>query len=231
VKYLLYIWDDYLQHLNITYMSKSIVYFLLIGFTLILIISTGCKKDEEEETPEETTGTFTDSRDGKTYNWVKICDQTWMAENLRYKPTTGNYWAYNNNENFVDTYGYLYDWESAKSVAPDGWHLPSRTEWQELITCLGGVNIAGGKMKETGNTHWIVPNTGATNSSGFTALPGGLRDSNGNYAGLNGLTVFWYSTAYNDNTAYIVELDFDAELAHEYNGSKDYGFSVRCIKD
>ncbi|MCD4684099.1 MAG: fibrobacter succinogenes major paralogous domain-containing protein [Bacteroidales bacterium] len=213
-------------------MKRFNIHYLLFGILLSLIISFGCKEDDNtEETPEETTGTFTDARDGTTYKWVKICDQTWMAENLAYEPSSGNYWAYNDNEIFVDAYGYLYDWETAKSIAPEGWHLPSKAEWQELINCLGGENIAGGKMKESGNTHWIAPNTGATNSSGFTALPGGLRDSNGNYGGMNGLTVFWFSTAYNNNTAYIVELDFDAELANVYNGAKDYGFSVRCIKD
>jgi len=154
-----------------------------------------------------------------------------MAENIAYAPSNGNYYAYNNNNIFVSTYGYLYDWPTAINIAPDGWHLPSKEEWQELINCLGGADGAGGKMKEEGNAHWVDPNTGANNSSGFTGLPGGLRDSNGNYNGLNGLGSFWYATAFGSNAAWALKLDKDTETADIYSSNKIYGMSVRCVKD
>ncbi len=146
------------------------------------------------------SGTFTDSRDGKTYKTVKIGTQTWMAENLAYKASSGCS-AYNNDQNNVATYGYLYTWEAAKTVCPAGWHLPTDAEWTTLtdylynFSTLGGEDVAGGKMKEAGTTHWASPNTGATNSSGFTALPaGGSSDGTIGYLGAD--AHFWSATEY-----------------------------------
>ena len=93
------------------------------------------------------TGTFTDSRDGKTYKYVTIGKQVWMAENLAYAPSSGNYWAYHNNSSNVAKYGYLYDWQTSKNVCPTGWHLPTDEEWQELIDFAGGKDDAGTKLK------------------------------------------------------------------------------------
>jgi uncharacterized protein (TIGR02145 family) len=144
-----------------------------------------------------TTGgsTVTDV-EGNVYNTVTIGNQTWMKENLKvtkYRDGTAigtttasipndssskYQWAYNGAESNVSTYGRLYTWYAAtdsRGVCPSGWHLPTNAEWTTLITYLGE-SVAGGKMKEAGTTHWISPNTGATNSSGFTALPGGYRN-------------------------------------------------------
>src|SRR5690554_1847166 len=139
---------------------------------------------------ETTSGTFIDSRDGNEYNWVQIGDQVWMVENLKYLPsvvgpgtgsqTTPHYYVYGyDGTNVADakatdnyaTYGVLYNWTTAMNACPDGWHLPSDAEWTELTDYLGGESVAGGKLKETGTTHWASPNTGATNETGFTALP------------------------------------------------------------
>jgi len=100
-----------------------------------------------------------------------------MAENLAFEPSTGNHWIYNSN---LATYGYLYDWQTAKNVCPRGWHLPSDAEWSTLTDFLGGIDVVGGKLKAEGTIDartgiWDSPNVGATNESGFTALPGGLK--------------------------------------------------------
>ncbi len=117
--------------------------------------------------------------DGNNYATVQIGSgksvQTWMAENLNY--ITGNSWCYNDNTSNCDIYGRLYDWQTALGACPSGWHLASDAELTALTDFLGGVWIAGGKMKETGTAHWFSPNYGATNSSGFTARPGGWRGS------------------------------------------------------
>jgi uncharacterized protein (TIGR02145 family) len=132
----------------------------------------------------QMAGTFKDSRDGKTYKTVKIGTQTWMANNLAFKASSGCC-AYDNNKNNVAIYGYLYNWETAKNVCPTGWHLPSDEEWTTLITNTGGVYTAGTKLKEAGIKHWAEPNTGATNQSGFTALPGGGRQEDGQFTQIN----------------------------------------------
>ena len=174
-------------------------------------------------------GLFTDSRDGKTYKTVKIGNQTWMAENLAYKADSGC-WAYDNDENNVATYGYLYDWKTAKKVCPKGWHLPSKDEWQTLIDYLGGKKVAGGKLKSTKG--WNNPNTGATNSSGFSGLPYGHRyggDGLFNYLGNRG---YWWSVTegYSMHASFFY-LFYYHQKADIFSYDINYGFSVRCLKD
>ena len=116
----------------------------------------------------QETGSFLDKSDGKEYKTVKIGDQWWMSENLAFKTESGSF-TYTDLEDYVQTYGYLYNWETAKEVCPEGWHLPSDAEFEKLSNFLGGPDAAGGKLKEAGTTHWNSPNTGANNSSGFCA--------------------------------------------------------------
>jgi uncharacterized protein (TIGR02145 family) len=176
-------------------------------------------------------GTFTDSRDSKSYKTVKIGTQIWMAENLAYKIDIGC-WANNDDQENVAIFGYLYNWETAKQSCPTGWHLPSSKEWQVMIDFLGGDIVAGGKLKETGTTHWSDPNTGATNETGFAALPGGERGfSSSNSAGFSGL--WWSSTAVEDEDGYaflwqIYSTDSAAQIDMAF---QECGLSVRCIKD
>ena len=134
-----------------------------------------------KKTPEgNPTGTFIDNRDGKIYKWVKIGDQTWMAENFAYMPyicspeTECGIWVQGYSGNNVDEakkttdylkYGCLYDWYTANTLAPDGWHLPNDEEWSKLINFLGGSLIAGDKLRINGIGD-------ATNESGFSVLPG-----------------------------------------------------------
>ena len=188
------------------------------------------------------SGIFTDPRDGQTYNTVTIGNQTWFAENLNYE--TSNSWWYNNSSANGDVYGRLYTWDAALTACPAGWHLPSDEEWKTLEMALGMSQSEadaegwrgtdeGGKMKETGTTHWTSPNYGATNSSGFSALPGGsLNDgSNFDYVGSSG--IWWSATEWEYNSTcawcrslYTVFVDVSRDRP-----SKESGFSVRCVRD
>jgi len=193
--------------------------------------------------------------DGNVYQAVKIGDQWWTAENLkatRYRDGTaipdvpnaaewcslpegdGAYCDcdYRTGDALVEN--RLYNWYAAKrNLAPAGWHVPSADEWQTLIDHLGGEEVAGGKLKEAGTVHWPGPNEGATNESGFTALPGGGRWSMDCYFLFQGMNAyFWTSTAGEDaNTAYIIGMGayWTNTVKNEvYPGG---GYSVRLVRD
>jgi len=192
-------------------------------------------------------GTFTDNRDGQTYNWIKIGEQIWMEENLAFIPHVspvdeqGGIWVSGYSGLVVDSaitkdtyqnYGCLYDWTTARESCPDGWHLPSRSEWSILIDYMGDHNFAGGNLKATGISLWSSPNTGATNESGFSALPGGYRSSSNNdYDGIGTRAWFWSSTELNSNDAYFHVLFSSESLAAIATYNKLSGASVRCIED
>lgn len=174
-------------------------------------------------------GSFTDTRDGMTYKTVKIGTQIWMAENLAYKSSIGC-WAYDNKESNVTTYGYLYNWEAAKNVCPTGWHTSTVAEWIILRTYLGGDTVAGGKLKEAGFGHWRDPNAGATNETGFTALPGGIF-SHGSSEGMGSNGYWWSSPKENTSYGWFRGMDCSSYTAASFWGDKQNGFSVRCVKD
>ena len=186
------------------------------------------------------TGTFTDPRDGQTYTTVDIGSQTWFAENLNYE--TANSWWYNNSSANGDIYGRLYNWDAALNACPSGWHLPSDEEWKTLEMALGmSQNEAddtgwrgtdeGGKMKEAGTAHWNSPNTGATNSSGFTALPGGYRNSSGSFYYLGNYGYWWSSSEGSGTGAWGRYLGYGNVQVRRNLYDKTYGFSVRCLKN
>ncbi len=187
------------------------------------------KTSYEFELLSEKYGTFTDKRDGKTYKTVKIGNQIWMAENLNYKTSSGS-WCYDDNSSNCDIYGRLYNWETAKTACPsaDGWHLPTDDEWTTLVNYLGGEKVAGGKLKST--TSWTSPNTGASNSSGFSALPSGYRNTNGNYCYRSYGTNLWSSTECG-TIAWNRTLNYSMTSVLRSNYGKANGFSVRCLKD
>ena len=191
-----------------------------------------------------------DSRDGQTYNTVQIGEQCWMAENLAYlpevSPSSQGYWdypfyyVYNYQGSDVtvakatinyQTYGVLYNWPASLDACPEGWHLPSDTEWTVLTDYLGGEDVAGGKMKETGTAHWNFPNTGATNSSGFTALPGGWREDGWAFCYVGYNVGFWSSTESSTSGAWYRDLRYNNGSAIRGASSMDFGFSVRCVRD
>jgi len=143
------------------------------------------------------------------------------------------------------TYGVLYNWTAAmngeassttnpsgiQGVCPAGWHLPSDAEWTELTDYLGGESVAGGKLKETGTTHWASPNTGATNETGFTALPGGFRLSNGTFNDIGYLGYWWSATEYNATYAWYRSMYYNLSNVFRNYDDKEVGFSVRCVRD
>ena len=177
--------------------------------------------------PMISYGSYTDSRDNRTYNTVTIGSQTWMAENLQYNASGSTYYG-NNSSNAM--YGRLYDWYTALYAAPSGWHLPSIAEWETLYTELGGADIAGGKLKETTCYHWYAPNDGADNSSGFTALPAGNRDGNGFYGDLGYYTDFWTSEG-SGTHSWAYRLFYNGRTIHQYGYYKEACLSIRCVQD
>ena len=206
------------------------------------------------EPAEVTTGTMTDSRDGQTYKTVTIGTQTWMAQNLNYE--TANSYCYADNASYCSKYGRLYTWAAAmdsvgtwsanskgcgkgkacsptypvQGVCPSGWHLPTKAEFETLFTAVGGQSTAGKMLKST--TGWKAYR-GIINEDAFafSALPAGYRNNDGDYSVEGDDAYFWSSTEGNSNNAYLMDLNYyfgDAYLDFNY---KDYGFSVRCLKD
>jgi uncharacterized protein (TIGR02145 family) len=229
----------------------------LISTSLIIIfciLQISCKKEDDITDKPILTGTVTDI-DSNTYKTVEIGEQWWMAENLkvtRYRngdsigtttpatmdisgESTPKYqWANDGIEASVGVYGRLYTWYAVKdnrSVCPVGWHVPSHAEWTELTDYLGGEEVAGGKLKEAGLTHWSDPNEGATNSSGFTALPGGNRFNTGGFYNVGLLGFWWSTTEYDATIAWSRVMYLNDASVGRYSDYKVFGFSVRCVKD
>ena len=187
------------------------------------------------------------------YQTVIIGTQVWMKENLnvtKYRNgdpvlqanedsrweslEEGAFCHYQNNEKNSKIYGKLYNWfavNDQRGLCPKGWHIPSDEEWQALAEFLGGDKAAGDKMKETGHKHWAEPNTGADNSSGFSALPAGGRDEYGQFI-IDKYGGHWWSST-EDGTIDVwvrsIYLNYGSLLRDSYN--KKSGFSVRCLKD
>lgn len=170
-------------------MKKRNLHFTFPIFILGLLLLVACNSNREVETnsSEPETDSFTDARDGKTYKTVKVGDQWIMAENLAYKPENGNYWAYDNDENNIAIYGYLYDYETAMKIAPKGWHLPSRKEWAAIHKELG--------LKSTNPKYYeiVYPKMIVGGSSGLDMLFGGLRTCSGEFQSLGDIARFWTS--------------------------------------
>lgn len=166
------------------------------------------------------------------FDEVIIGTQTWMAKNLDVDDGLGGIYAYDDNEANVATYGRLYTWDAAMRVAAsiDGWHLPTDAEWTTLTTYLGGTSIAGGKLKETGYAHWKIPNIGATNETGFTALPGGNR-YNGSFYNIGGSGNWWSATKVNATNVWSRYMFYNANIVGRSSINKEMGFSVRLVKD
>ncbi len=227
---------------------KKILYLLSIAFLML----QSCSSSSSDSNANSTTVTDTD---GNVYQTLTICDQTWTKSNLNvahYRngdeipqvtngaqwtaATTGVWCYYANTSSNGTTYGKLYNWYAVndpRGLAPSGYHIPTDAEWTSLTTCLGGEAIAGGKMKETGTAHWASPNTGATNTSGFMALPAGGHT---NFVPLyfediNDGTSFWSSSQNSASDAWARSLYYTETNLFREPYFKNFGLSVRCIKD
>ena len=215
-----------------------------------------CNPQENPSTDPLVTGSFTDTRDGKVYKTVMINNREWMSENLAYLTEIHNpedysysiscYYVYNYSGTNVEeakgtqnykTYGVLYNWPAARQACPEGWSLPTEEEWRQMMESLGGVEEAGGKLKEKGTAHWTTPNVGATNASGFTALPGGFRNTGGVFSDFVGNDVigndgaWWTDTKQGASDAWRICINHNAVHVLIASGSREHGHYVRCVKD
>ena len=219
----------------------------------VVTLAMPCKTETEDNCEY---GTVLDDRDGQTYKTVKIGDQWWMAENLNYE--TDNSFCYNDSAEYCEKYGRLYTWAAAtdsagvwgengkgcgyakhcttaypvRGVCPEGWHLPTKNEWNTLSTAVGGQTTPGKVLKSTSG--WYTDDVyhgNGTDAFSFSALPAGYRSYTGLYDLAGYYAYFWSSTARDSRNAYNVYLYYnDDYMALDYS-DKRRGFSVRCVKD
>jgi uncharacterized protein (TIGR02145 family) len=199
-------------------MNKTPPRFIAAALAVTVFVLAG-------DTHAQTAGTFTDARDGKTYRTVKIGEQVWMAENLNYE--TDSSWCYDNKNFNCKKYGRLYTWDAAMKACPVGWHLPTRQEWNELVSFAGGDN-AGTKLKSKS------PNWDGTDDYGFSALPGGIRGIRGlvgTFGGLGADGYWWTATEYDASYAWFRDMYTGYTDVNENGDDKGNGLSVRCLRD
>jgi len=234
-------------------MKKGVLLILIKGVIISLAL-VSCKKDDPENDSKivVTEDTPITDYDGNSYKTIKIGNQIWMAENLKSAHYSDGYtiasFSYGNDDANVLVYGRLYTWSATmkgaagsnsnpsnvQGIAPVGWHVPSKAEWQQLINYLGGVSAAGGKLKEEGIAHWANPNEGATNESKFNALPAGMYAFWNEFQWIGDHCAFATSTdaSVPDHPACIVvKLDYNSTIATIGQFHPDDAVSVRCIKD
>jgi uncharacterized protein (TIGR02145 family) len=239
-------------------MHKIRKYLVLIT-VFVFQLSNSCKEENEvfitdaNFNPSVTYGSMTD-QDGNTYKTVTIGTQVWMAENLKttkYRNgdpipnvtenlqwknlTTGAFCNYNNDNKVGTNYGRLYNSYAVydnRNIAPTGWHVASNSDWENLENYIGGQFTGGVRLKEIGTKHWISPNQDATNETGFTAIPGGLRESGVCY-GIGEIAIWWSST-----TSSTLGWGIGWSLSYVDNGlglgslfEGNIGTSIRCVKD
>jgi len=217
---------------------------LILG--VLVLITLGCKKEEKPPDPISDI-------EGNKYKTVRIGTQVLMAENLKttlfndgseiplvsnssdWKDLTAPGYCWYNNDMVAnkDVYGALYNGFTVTKgkLCPTGWHVPTSDELQQLLDFSGDTITGGGKLKEAGTSHWLSPNRGATNSSGFVALPSGIRYFEGSFTAILRYTGYWSSTDTGTNNESFLSLYFGDATVKINQVSKNYGLSVRCIKD
>jgi uncharacterized protein (TIGR02145 family) len=222
----------------------------VICIEMLLILSLSCRKDSNPE--------ITDA-DGNVYHAIEIGSQVWLKENLNstryndgttiplvtdsqtwYNLTSGACCDYNKDASNAVIYGKLYNWyvvdsANSRNVCPRGWHVPNLEEWVELEEYLGGTVVAGGKLKETDTLRWLAPNTGATDETGFAALPGGRCYQNEIFSSIRHSGYWWTSSKYSFNGAlagahFWYLANTSAGIMHSIESLKN-GYSVRCLQD
>ncbi|MGD0342134.1 MAG: fibrobacter succinogenes major paralogous domain-containing protein [Bacteroidales bacterium] len=214
---------------------------ILVAFALFCIGLTGLKAQTLKDI------------DGNVYKTVKIGTQVWMTGNLKTTRcndgtaipivtdekawealSTPAYCWYNKDAAAnKDTYGALYNWFTVNTnkLCPHGWRVPSDADWTVLTTSLGGEDVASVKLRESGSKHWEKPNAGATNSSGFNALPGGYRNNHGAFADVNFFGFWWSATEYVPTAAWCRSMGCASSEVLRTFSMKKNGFSVRCVRD
>jgi uncharacterized protein (TIGR02145 family) len=171
-------------------------------------------------------GSMVDSRNKVKYATVRIGTQSWMAENLDFK--TGNSWCYGDDPDNCEKYGRLYDWKTATTVCPGGWHLPSDDEWRVLEKAIGGKETGDTKLKSSSG--WDDKGSG-TDDYGFTVLPAGYRNNDGRFNLVGSGAYFWSATGDDGGSAWDRGFSSgDAEVSR-YQSSKTTGQSVRCLEN
>ena len=222
---------------------KTTTLKLLVQFFLpMMMLLVGCSKSKEDSP-------FQASAEG-----IVIGTQHWMKENLNeatyrngdiipqvtdpaawYKLTTGAWCYYNNDSLNGAIYGKLYNWYAVndpRGLAPKGWHIPTDAEWTNLSDKLGGIALAGGKMKIPGTSRWTTPNSGATNESGFSGLPGGSCNYDGSFSVVVGKYGLWWSASEGVATsAWARSLSYDGGSLGRGGPDRRLGCSVRCLRD
>ncbi len=232
--------------------SRICLYSLFIVGVFLML--SGCSKKDDKA--PITPNTVTDI-DGNVYHAVTIGTQVWLIENLKVSKyrngnsiqnvieaaswdtlTIGAWSYYLNDPQYNNPYGKLYNGFAvidSRGICPEGWHIPDDQEWTTLGTYVG-TDTAGGALKEAGTSHWLSPNTGATNSTGFTALPGGYRSSGGDFPfdgieNLGSLALWWSSTEFDVDRLWIRTLNKYSSHLDSQDGYKKAGLSCRCIMD
>ena len=221
-----------------------------IALLLFIFIGLSCSTNNDSNGNLSTAVTDVD---GNVYTTVKIGTQTWTQTNLNVSHyrngdvipqvtdptawanfTTGAWCYYNNDPANGTIYGKLYNGYAVtdpRGLAPTGYHIPTNIEWTTLTNYLGGENVAGGKMKQTGTSYWLSPNQGSSNSSRFTAIPGGNRSFVGDFRQIGMYGQYWSSTENNAENLFYLHLTYILEKAGFSSFKKSTGYSIRCIKD
>jgi uncharacterized protein (TIGR02145 family) len=196
-----------MSQIKITLIMERFLFFIIV-FALVLKVNA------------QQTKTFTDPRDGITYKTVNIGNQTWMAENLAYKPDSRNYWAYDNDQSNVAKYGYLYNWQASKIVCPTGWILPSISDFETLLSNFDATDNAYPELKDGG-------------SSGFNAILGGRRYNDGSFNDIDSYGYWWSATEYGNRHARSLSLSLSIsdQPVGIGIGHVALGYAVRCLKE
>jgi uncharacterized protein (TIGR02145 family) len=232
-------------------MSQSMIRnALLICGILLLLLVLNCVPPPDSNNND--TSAVIDA-DGNVYHTKKIGNQIWTVENLKTTKfndntpipritddsawsnctTPGYCWYKNDSVSYKNTNGALYNWYAVHTgkLAPEGWHVPTDADWDILTAYLGGDSVAGGKLKEAGTAHWNYPNTGATNETGFSALPCGFRSNNGGFSYIGDNGYWWSATKSNPAGAYYRNIFYYYSNIYSNVYEESCGFSVRLVKD
>jgi len=223
-------WNSYLPGTNVTVTAVAARGYVFTGWLgastsirdSVTITMNGDKALTAYFIQGSRTSTFTDTRNSKTYRTVQIVNQRWMAENLNYQTSDGS-WCYGDADSNCVKYGRLYDWNTAMTVCPSGWHLPTIQEWGVLTDA-----VSGKVLKSTSGWN---SNVNGTDDIGFSALPGGRRHSNGYFYDAGSYGYWWTATESGSGYAYLRGMGYYNDGVDEGDNYKSFGYSVRCLQD